>query len=209
MTNPEDLAAAHFKEVRQARERTAKAEAALARSRERCEELRRQLTRAELRDREALGQALVDGKAEPVSEAEQVKAELAHEEERTAALVAAVEASYREIPRLVNEHRTAWKRQGYRALSKAQGRYEKAIVELEAAREEMDGEATLLVWLNDGTMSSAATDSLGGRFGSEAVSFVRTIAVLREDCEHLAAYRGGTSGPALDPRYELAWTDRR
>jgi chromosome segregation ATPase len=209
VVNPEDLAAARFKEIAKAREQIAKVEAALARSREKHEELRRKLTTAEVRDRERLGAALVDSKPEPDSEAEQVRAELARQEERTQALIAAKEAARRQIPRLVEEHRPAWLRQGYQALGKATSQYQDAILELEAAREAADDAATLLAWLHDGTGTNAANDSLGNRYGAEAVSFTKTLAVLREDCEYLAAHPGTTGDPVPEPRFELAWTDRR
>ena len=67
--NPEDLAASRWKPIRQAREHTAKAEHALARSLARIEELRGQIGPAELRDRQTLGAAIVAGGAEPASEA--------------------------------------------------------------------------------------------------------------------------------------------
>jgi hypothetical protein len=39
--------------------------------------------------------------------------------------------------------------------------------------------------------------------------FTKILAVLREDCEHLAAHPGTVGDPLPEPRYELAWTDRR
>jgi chromosome segregation ATPase len=210
LTNPEDLAAARHKEIAKAREQIAKVEGALATSRERQEKLRNQITAAEMRDRENLGAALVDGKPEPPPEAAQVKAELARQEERTAALYAAYQAAHGEIPRLVAEHRAEWVRRGEQEMGKARSRYQKAIAALEAAREAMDGEATLVAWLQSGAASNAANDSLGGRHGTEAVSFDRTLEVLREDCEHLAAYPSRVANPAPvpEPRYEMAWTNK-
>lgn len=71
--NPQDLAAARFKPIRQALERIAKAEAACAKSTARREELRSSIGAAEHRDRRALGRALVDGKSEPLSEAAKLR----------------------------------------------------------------------------------------------------------------------------------------
>jgi hypothetical protein len=85
MRNPEAIAVERFKEIRQARDTIAKTDAALAKSRERQEELRRQLGSADIRDREKLAAALIDSKPEPASEAEKVPAELKREEQRTEA----------------------------------------------------------------------------------------------------------------------------
>jgi hypothetical protein len=106
--NPEDLAASRWKPIRQAREHTAKAEQAHARSRARIEELQGQVSAAEHRDRQALGAALVDGKAAPASEAEKLKAELVQEEQNVEALTQAVGDAYGQIGRLVGDNREAW-----------------------------------------------------------------------------------------------------
>jgi hypothetical protein len=79
---PEDLAASRFRPIRQARDRIAKSEAAHAESVARLERLRAELGPAERRDREARGQALVDGKSEPASVAAKLKAPLEQEERR-------------------------------------------------------------------------------------------------------------------------------
>jgi hypothetical protein len=104
--------------------------------------------------------ALVNGKPEPPSEAGEVEAELWREQERTEALVSAAAAARSEIPKLVDENRARWMRRAEQEIVKASGRYEKAIVELEAAREALDGEAKLLAWLSVGEGSNAANYSL-------------------------------------------------
>jgi hypothetical protein len=206
MMNPEDLAAARHKEIVKARERVAKVEAALAGSRERCEELRTRLPSAVVRDREKLAAALVDSKPEPPSEAAKMKAELEREGERTEALVLAVDAARSEISKVVAENRAGWMRRAEHAMGKASSRYKKAIAELEAAREALDDEATLLGWLSVGEVCNASTDSLANRTGSQALSFIRTLELLREDCEHLVAYPARIADPAPvpEPRPEMA-----
>jgi chromosome segregation ATPase len=124
--NPEDAAAGRFKEIRQARERIAKAEAVRAESLARLEELRGQIGPAEWRDREALGQALVDGKPAPASEAEKLKAELAQAERNYEAVLQAVQDASEQIGRLVRDNRERWRAKRYasgrrrRAVSKKQ-----------------------------------------------------------------------------------------
>lgn len=79
---PQDIAAGRFKLIRQAQQGLAKAEAIFAKSVARREELRREIGPAERRDREALGQAIVDRKPEPAGESEKLEAELEREERR-------------------------------------------------------------------------------------------------------------------------------
>jgi hypothetical protein len=141
-----------------------------------------------------------------------VKVELEREGERAEALVLAVDAARCEIPKVVAENRAGWLRRAEQEIGKARGRYEAAIVELQAAREGLDDEATLLTWLRTGAMSSAATDSLAGRTnvdpsGRPVISFNRTLEGLREDAEHLVAHASPDGNPAPgEPRRELAWT---
>lgn len=189
--NPEDLAASRWKPIRQAREYTAKAEAACAESSARLEQLRGRIASAEYRDRQTLGAALVDGKAAPASEAERLKGELAQEERNREALIQAVEDAYGQIGRLVRDNREAWLGQTASDRVKGKRRYEAAIVELEAAREGLSNLATLRNWLSTGDVSEAVGDVLGGRRGSDpdgrpVLAFTRTLEELRRDCEHLA-----------------------
>lgn len=207
--NPEDIAAGRFKPVRQAREHIAKVEVALAQSHARLQELRGSVAAAKDADKKALGAALVAGKIEPESEAKKLEAEIAGEERRAEALAEADADARKEIGRLVDVNRRNWRGQAMRSLSKAKGRYEDAIAELEAAREGLSNEATLISWLDSGTIESAAMDLLGGRSTIEAnrtpVSFGRTVDELRRDCEHLAAYPVSRSDPHPEPRFELAY----
>jgi hypothetical protein len=192
--NPVDLASARFRPVKQALVYIAKAERAQARSRARLEELRAAIGSAEHRDREALGRALVDGKAEPPSEAAQMKAEIEREERRVEALSAEVETAHRQIGRLVAENRESWRRQATRVLGKAKSRYEDAIAELEAARVQLVDEATLVTWLDSGELGEAA---------NPALDFPRTIEELRADVGQLAAHPD-TRGPQPEPRIDVA-----
>jgi hypothetical protein len=212
--NPEDLAAARFQEVAKARERVARVDAALATSHDQREQLRTRVTAAAVLDREQLAAALIDSKPEPPSEAAKVKAELEREAQRTEALVLAAEKARGAIPQLVAENRNGWLRRAEQELGKAHRRYLEAIAELEAAREALNNEATLIGWLRNGTASEAATDSLGGRSGMDAsgrgvVSFGQTLEVLREDVQDLMAYASPDDKPPTgEPRRELAWTSK-
>lgn len=107
----------------------------------------------------ALARALIDGKAEPASEAAKLKAELEHEQRRFEALILASDNAHKQIGQLVAEHKTAWPAKATRELDRAKRRYEAAIQELAAARDELENAATLLNWLSGGEGSSAATDA--------------------------------------------------
>jgi hypothetical protein len=207
---PQDIAGSRFKPIRQAQQRVAKAEAALARSVARREELRHEIGPAERRDQESLGQAIVDGKAEPASEAPKAKEELAEEERRAEALALAVDRARSQVKKVVAEHRAAWRRDGMKELSRAHVRYQAAITELEAARDALSDEAALVVWLDGGAGASAASDPLGGRIGRDAqgrapMSFARVLDELRRDGEAIAAHPVTRDDAAEVPRLGLAW----
>jgi hypothetical protein len=193
--NPEDAAAARFKEIRRAREQTGKAEQTHAAAMARLEELRQQLGPAERRDHERLGDALIAGKREPDSEAEVIRAEITRQEQRVEALRLAADRARGQIPKLVAANRTGWRQQAVRKLGREKQRYLDAISELQAAREALVDVATMTSWLDSGDIGEATT----------GLPVDRTLAVLRNDAERLAAHpdlpRGG---PQPEPRFELA-----
>jgi hypothetical protein len=208
--NPQDLAASRFKVIRQVLERIEKAEAAHAAAMARLEQLRAQLAPAEGRDREHLGEALLAGKSEPSSEAEQIRVEIARQEQRVEALGLAVERARVQIGKLVDANRGGWRRQAIRKLAGAKARYESAIEELALARDGLSDEAALVAWIDSGVSAAAANDLLGGRTGADRegrqpVNFSRTLEELRRDCEHLAEFPVARDDPIAEPRHELAW----
>jgi hypothetical protein len=202
--NPVDLAS-RWKEIRAAKARIEKAEAVRVESLARLEELRGQIGPAERRDREALGQALIERKPAPESEATRLKIELEQAERNYEAVLQAVQNAHEQIGRLVRANRERWSAETLRAKAKAKTRLERAINELEAAREALGNEATLLGWLESGDTSEAASDALGGPRGFDpnsrpVLAFSRTLEELRLDCEHLAELPGAAEP---DPRREL------
>ena len=190
--NPEDAAAARFRPIAKTRERIAKAEQAHAAALARLEAFRGQLAPAERRDSELLGDALVEGKREPLSEAEAIRAEVAQQELRVDALRLAADRARRQIPELVDANRAGWRRQTQRELDKASSRYEQAISELESARDGLSDEAALVGWLDGGAGIEAASDLLGGRVGDAdgraPLSFTAVVAELRRDRDAIAAH---------------------
>jgi hypothetical protein len=193
--NPEDAAAARHKEIRRAREETAKAEAALVQARSRLDELRGELPKAELRDRERLGEALIANKSEPASEADTLRTDIARQELRVDALQSFAGKARRQIPKLVEMNRQAWSKQARQELSRSEQRYLDAISELRAAREALVDVATMISWLDSGDIGEATT----------GLALDRMLAELRNDAERLAAHPDvSRGGPQPEPRFELA-----
>jgi hypothetical protein len=202
--NPLDTAAGRHKEIRQACERVAKAEAAHAESTSRVEQLKQEVGPAEYRDKQKLGEAIVNGKAEPQSEAVQLKAELEREQRRQEALALAATSAREQIGKLVAVNKDAWRRRAMQELARANARYQESISALQEAREALSNEATMVAWLDSGSSGEAATDPLGGRQGLDPISFTRTLEALRQDCEQLANHPVTRTDPVASPRFELA-----
>jgi hypothetical protein len=146
----------------------------------------------------------------PSREETKVSAELEDAELKAEALALAIDAALDERTKLLEQNRPGWRRQSMRELARAKTRYESAIAELEAARDALSGEATLIAWLDSGASAEAASDPLGGRAGTDAsgrppMSFSRTLEELRQDAEHLAAHPVNRDDPPSEPRRELAW----
>jgi len=154
--NPEDLAASRHKEIRQARERIAKAEAMHTASRARLEELRAALGGAEYRDKQALGRTLVDGNAEPESEAAKLKVELEREEERVESLALAVDGCVSRDPQARRREPSRLATAGD-AGSRSREAAIRGSDQLGAAREVLIDVATLVSWLDSGDLGEATT----------------------------------------------------
>lgn len=176
--NPEDAAAERFKPIQKARERIAKTEQAHTAALTRLEELRSQLGPAESRDSERLAEALIAGKSEPPSEAEEIRAEIARQEQRVEALLVASDRARGQIRKLVDENRPGWRGQAMRDLGRERQRYDTAISELGAARGALVDVATLVSWLDSGDIGEPAT----------GLPLDRMLAEFRLDCELLAAH---------------------
>jgi hypothetical protein len=208
---PEDLARQRFKPVAKVFEKIARLGVELAETRGQVEQLKNEQAAAAHRDRLAYAAALSEGKGKPSScEEAKVSAELEDAELKAEALTLALDAAFDERARLLEQNRSGWRRQSMRELARARSRYESAISELEAARDALSGEATLITWLDSGASADAASDPLGGRTGTDAhgrqpMSFVRTLEELRRDCQHLAEFPVTRDAPASEPRHELAW----
>jgi hypothetical protein len=206
---PEDLARSRFKPVAKVFEKIARLGTELAETRARVEQLKTEQAAAAHRDRQAYAAALSEGKGKPSRREEaKVTAELDDAELKAEALAVAVDSALDERAKLLERNRSGWRREAIRELAKARSRYENAIAELEAARDALSGEATLIAWIDSGANAEAASDPLGGRIGTDAsgrpaMSFSRTLEELRRDCEHLAAHPVNRDDPQRRLRPEL------
>jgi hypothetical protein len=208
---PEDLARSRFKPVAKVFEKIARLGTELAETRARVEQLKTEQASAAHRDRQAYAAALSEGKGKPSSREEaKVTAELEDAELKAEALALAVDDALDERAKLLERNRSGWRREAIRELAKARSRYASAIAELEAARDALSGEATLIAWLDSGAVGEAASDRLGGRIGTDAsgrspISFSRTLEELRRDAEYLAMRPVNRDDPVAEPRPEFAW----
>lgn len=209
MPNPEDLARQRFKPLQGVHEKVTRLSAELAETRAQVERLKTEQTAAAHRDKQAYALALSKGEPRPTKR-EGAKARVALEdcELKGEALALALDAAFDERARLIEQNRSSWRRQSARNLAKAQRRYMDAISELESARDALSGEASLIAWIDSGATADAASDPLGGRIGTDPVSFARTLEALRGDAAYLAAFPGTRDDPAPEPKLELAWRGR-
>jgi hypothetical protein len=207
---PESLASERFRELRKIDEKVWRLSQDLAEAREVIGTMAAEKTASAYRDRQLYADALAEGKGRPAKrEEEKVAAELADTEVRAEALKLAVESALDARAKLLKQNHPLWRQQAMRELTKAKKRYESAICELEAARDGLSDEATLVAWLDSGSQAAAANDLLGGRVGADPsgrqpVNFARTIEELCQDCEHLANHPATHTESAASPRLELA-----
>jgi len=193
--NPANIAADRWKPFRQAQERVEQASQAHAQVVAKLEELRAREGPTALADRQALGQALVDGKTEPASQMEKLRSEITMQERRADALLAAIDDANAKLAETITTNRAAWHRDAVRATARAAGRYQRAIEELDASRQALSDEVGLAEWCASGgaAFGEAANDALGGRTFTRPgepppLSFTRVIAALRDDIEHLSEW---------------------
>lgn len=83
----------------------------------------------------ALGKAILEGKAEPKSEADAIREEILTQERRVAALERAHNDAQGQLVAVIAENKTSWSKDALREVSRAKTRYESAVTELETARD--------------------------------------------------------------------------
>jgi hypothetical protein len=184
--NPTDLAR-RWKPYRTATERAEKASTVLQEARARLEQLRSEIGAAEAEDQLALGRALLDGKAEPSSQVAQIHEEIQAQERRVSALERAQAEAQEQIAAVIAEHKGSWHRETLTEISKARSRFEAALTELEAARENLSGAVGLNAWVSSGgaAFGEPANDRLAG---DGSLGFSQVMAALRADLEHLTYF---------------------
>jgi hypothetical protein len=198
--NPADEAIQRWKPYRSASEQVAKANDTWQEAQAKLRELRDELDPATARDELALGRALLASKPEPKSEADAIRAQITAQERRVSALERARAETQEGLTAVIQENRNAWYRQTLGETVKARTRYQAALAELEAARENLSSVVTLGEWVSSGgaSFAEAANDRLAG---GGSLGFGEVLAALRADLEHLT-YFDHTEG---DQPRRLAW----
>jgi len=184
--NPADLARERWRPFREVQEQIEKAAGAHATAREALAALETQLGAAERNDELALGRALLADKPEPASTAAKVREEIAGQQRRVNALERVVQEAQNELVATIEDNRSAWSRDAIKETSKAKTRYESALVELEASRENLSSAVGLFGWVSSGGagLAEPATNRLAGT----GHSFAEVLAALHADLEHLAGF---------------------
>jgi hypothetical protein len=198
--NPADEADQRWKPFRAAWRARRQGARRLAGGQAKLGELRDELGPAEARDELALGRALLASKAEPRSEADAIREQITAQERRVSALQRAYADVQKQLTAVIRDNRSAWHRQTLGEIVKARTRYEAAVTELDAARENLSSIVTLAAWVSSGGTFSAeaANDRLSG---GGSLGFGEVLAALRADLEHLT-YFDHTEG---DQPRRLAW----
>jgi DNA repair exonuclease SbcCD ATPase subunit len=197
--NPADEAIQRWKPFRAASEHVDKAQDAVQAAQAKLGELRDELGPAEARDELALGRALLAAKAEPESEADSIREMIAAQESRVSALQRAYADVQEQLTAVIQENGNAWHRQAMGEIVRARTRYEAALTELDAARENLSSIVTLGEWVSSGGahFAEAANDRLSG---DGSLGFGQVLAALRADLEHLTHFDPPTpSSPTGSP----------
>jgi predicted S18 family serine protease len=144
-TAPESLAAERFRELRKLDEKIKRLSQDLGEATQAGERLKGDRAAAKQRDREAYAAALAEGKGRPARcQEKEVAAELEDTELRVEALRLAVDSALDERAKLLKANHPVWRLRAMRELAKAKTRYQSAIEELEAARDGLSDEASLV-----------------------------------------------------------------
>ena len=159
--NPADEASKLWKPFRSASEHVTKALAAWHEAQARLAELRDELGPATARDELALGRALLAAKAEPRSEADAIREQITAQERRVSALERAYTDAQKQLTAVIRENRSAWDRQAMGEIVKVRTRYEAAVAELEASRENLSSTVTLAECLKRRRLPSPRPPMIG------------------------------------------------
>jgi hypothetical protein len=116
--NPTDLLAERHRSYRAGRDRYQRAVVTRERAQERVGELERDLAVAEARDRDALGEALVDDRNRPAAQADTARATLEVGKRDLEALQYAEQRAARKLDALPRENKEPWLERAERDLRK-------------------------------------------------------------------------------------------
>jgi hypothetical protein len=148
--NPQDLLAERHTAYRKAADRAQRATTKRSEAQATVAEREQELRMAEARDRDALGDALVDGSRPPTPTAPKAEARLEAARRELDALTEAEQRALSTLTRLPGENRRAWLREAQASARSAQASYHAAIRELAAARQRLGDEAQLAEYIDTG-----------------------------------------------------------
>ena len=177
----------------------------------RVEELERELSVTENRDRVARGDALVDGPKAPAGKAEALRKTV----ENARRDADAEQCASSELNGLPGQHKQAWLRQLEREIAVARTAYRDVITELPKARGELADLALLYNFLlYDGQMFAPLTDGIrlanDPTSGRQIIGLEELVAAMqREVDEVVERAKLDPNRPQPEPRYELIQTQSR
>jgi hypothetical protein len=102
------------------------------------------------------------------------------------ALERAITEAHNELTATIEDNRSSWSREPIKETGKARVRYESALAELEAARENLSSAVGLFGWVSSGGAATAEPPT--NRLAGTGHSFAEVLAALHADLEHLAGF---------------------
>lgn len=208
--NPTDLLAERHRPYRAARDRYQRAGAEREKAQQLVSELERELAIAEARDRDARGEALIDGRKPPADQADDVRAALEAAKRDVEDLQYAEQRAASKLDTLPGEHKDAWLERAERDLRNVRDAYVAAVNSVDQLRERLVNEASLVSYLvNDGTYAQPLGHALQrpGADGTVERIAVHTIfeLMLAEAAGIEDQVRLDPNRPMPEPRLERAW----
>ena len=199
LSEPPARARAHWKPLDKAMERLDNSRAQQASYDAENARLRDELELAKRGDKEALGEALANGRPEPDPEAAAIETEIERNAQRSSAMVGVVLEAQRAVAELVLRNKDKWAGDLQHHLADTQAVYRAAIVALEQARAALEEEVLVGGWLSPFPASAGGlqtallptkqlVDPFTGRPEQVVVPqrpFTEVLSDLRRDAEEL------------------------
>jgi hypothetical protein len=205
--NPLDIIASRHKPYAKARERHERSIAACEQARGRVAELERKLAAADAGDRVAIGEAIIDGRRPPASQADAAREELKQAQREAEAIAYAEQRAAAALERLPREHKESWLGRAEKELYDAVDTYRAAISRLAETRDRLVDEATVVAYLRfDGAILQPLSGAIQ-RLNPDAVPIGadELVEILRRECDEVEdCSKRDPAAPQPEP-YHLAY----